>query len=192
MLNSASMDWVPATKLTYHDYVMFPDDGLRHELIDGEHYVSPSPIPLHQRVLKRLGRRLEDYFELRRLGEVFYAPVDVILTNHDVVVPDLVVVARASQISDRAIEGAPLLVVEILSPSSVRRDRRLKFDRYAVLGVAHYWIVDPKARVIDCYRLQDTRYEQVVRVNGEEPLAHPDFPDLAIAAGGLWTTASRN
>ena len=189
MLNSASMDWVPATKLTYHDYVMFPDDGLRHELIDGEHYVSPSPIPLHQRVLKRLGRRLEDYFELRRLGEVFYAPVDVILTNHDVVVPDLVVVARASQISDRAIEGAPLLVVEILSPSSVRRDRRLKFDRYAVLGVTHYWIVDPKARVIDCYRLQDTRYEQVVRVNGAEPLAHPDFPDLTIVTGDLWAPA---
>jgi len=186
MLKSAPMDWVPAARLTYDDYVRFPDDGLRHELIDGEHYVSPSPIPLHQRVSRRLQRKLEDYFEPLRLGEVFNAPVDVILTNHDVVVPDLVVVAKASQISAKAVEGAPLLVVEILSPSSVRRDRRLKFDRYAVLGIVHYWIVDPTAHVIDCYRLKEPRYEPVVRVSGDELLAHPDFPELAIRAGDLW------
>ena len=186
MLRSASMAWVPAARLTYDDFVRFPDDGLRHELIDGAHYVSPSPVPLHQRVSKRLHRALEDYFEARRLGEVFYAPVDVVLTNHDVVVPDLVVVAKASQVSDRAIEGAPLLVVEILSPSSVRRDRRVKFDRYAVLGIAHYWIVDPKARAIECYRLQPGGYKQVVRANGSERLEHPDFPELSIGAGDVW------
>jgi Uma2 family endonuclease len=110
-------------KLGYEDYARLPADGKRYEILDGELYVSPAPSPFHQRPSKRLQRRLEDYFEVRGLGEVFNAPVDVILANHDIVEPDLLIAANPGQISPRGIEGAPLLVVEVLSPSTRVQDR---------------------------------------------------------------------
>lgn len=84
-----------------------PPDGKRYEILEGELYVTPAPSPLHQRASKRLQRQLEAYFEGRSLGEVFNAPIDVILTPHDVFQPGLVVVTESSQISQRGIEGAP-------------------------------------------------------------------------------------
>ena len=123
---------------------------------------SPSPRPLHQRVSKRLQRQLEAYFEEKGLGEVFNAPVDVILTMHDVVVPDLVVVTTPPQVTERAIEGPTAIIVEILSPSTQSRDRQLKAGRYAALGVVHYWIVDPVGRTLECYRLEEGRYVTVL------------------------------
>lgn len=123
-------------KLDYGDLAHTPDDGRRYELLEGALLVSPSARPLHQRVSKRLQRQREAYFEDKGLGEVFDAPVDVILTMHDVVVPDLVVVTTPPQVTERAIEVAPALIVEILSPSTRARDRNLKAERYAALGVA--------------------------------------------------------
>ena len=140
-------------KLDYEDYARLPDDGKRYEILDGELYVTPAPSPLHQRVSKRLQRKLEDYFEARGLGEVFNAPIDMILGRHDIAQPDILVVTDPGQISGRGIEGAPLLVVEVLSPSTRRHDRQVKMARYASLAVPHYWIVDPEAHRIECYRL---------------------------------------
>jgi Uma2 family endonuclease len=128
-------------KLTYDDLAGMPDDGLRREIPDGELVVTPSPSVIHQYASKRLHRQLERCFEERRLGEVFYAPLDVILSRHDVVEPDLLVVTDPSTASQRAIEAPPALVVEILSPSTAMRDRTQKAARYAATGVAHYWIV---------------------------------------------------
>src|SRR5437867_6084606 len=96
-------------KLGYEDYARMPDEGKRYEVLDGELYVTPAPSPLHQRLSKRLQRRLEDYFEARGLGEIFNAPIDVVLAQHDIVEPDLVIVAEPDQISARAVEGVPLL-----------------------------------------------------------------------------------
>src|SRR6187455_606582 len=83
------------SKLTYDDFVLFPDDGRRHELIDGEHFVSPSPNLRHQRVLARLGFLLYGFVSDERLGEIFFAPLDVVFTIHDVVEPDLIFVSNA-------------------------------------------------------------------------------------------------
>lgn len=105
-------------KLEYADLVATPADGKRYELIEGELFVSPSPTPNHQRVSKRLQRQLESYFEEGGINEVFNAPVDVILTERDVFVPDIVVVADQADVSKRGIENPPLLVVETLSPST--------------------------------------------------------------------------
>jgi Uma2 family endonuclease len=102
---------------------------------------------MHQRISKRLQRQLENYFEARSIGEVFAAPIDLILTKEDVFVPDLVVAADPSHVSKRGIEAPPLLVVEVLSPSTRRVDRGVKFRRYAELCVLHYWIVDPARSV---------------------------------------------
>ena len=93
---------------------------------------------------------LHDYFGRSGRGEVFAAPTDVILTHEDVFVPDLVVVRHPQDVTERAIEAPPLLVVEILSPSTRKQDRGIKAERYAELGVEHFWIVDPDARQVEC------------------------------------------
>lgn len=174
------------TKLDYDDLAHAPDDGKQYELLDGDLFVTPSPSPLHQRVSKRLQRQLERYFEERKLGEVFNAPLDVILTRHDVVEPDLVVVINLEQVSKRGIEGPPLLAVEILSPSTADRDRTLKAKRYEATGIPHYWIVDIESQRIDCYRLTDQKYVLATSAIGNQPFQHPDWPDLHIDPSELW------
>ena len=174
------------TKLDYDDLAHAPDDGKQYELLDGELFVTPAPSPFHQRVSKRLQRQLERYFEERRPGEVFNAPLDVILTPQDVVEPDIVVVTDSQQISTRGIEGAPALVVEVLSPSTADRDRTLKSKRYEANGVLHYWIVDIDAQRIDCYRLTDQKYALVTSAIGDQPFQHPDWPELHVDPSAIW------
>ena len=165
------------TKLTYEDYLQFPEDESRHEIIDGDHYVSAAPFVPHQRILKRLMVQLYRKFEETGLGEVLPAPVAVVLSRTDVVEPDLVVVLdeHASMIRRERIEGAPDLVVEILSPSTAYRDRGLKLDLYRKSGVGEYWIVDPERRVVQQYVLA----AGVFRSTGE----HADRITVACAAG---------
>src|SRR6266508_2354226 len=107
----------PRVKLTYEDFLLFPDDGKRHELIDGEHYVSPSPNLRHQTLSGRLYRVISTYLDDHPLGQIWYAPLDVVLSNFDVVEPDLIYVYRAREavLTEANIKGAPDLAVEILS-----------------------------------------------------------------------------
>lgn len=173
-------------KLDYSDYVAVPDDGKRYEIVQGDLYVTPSPSPMHQRISRRLQRRLEDYFHGRSIGEVFDAPIDLILTNHDVLVPDLLVVSNPNLVSKRGIEGPPLLIVEILSPATRKQDRGMKARRYAELGVAHYWIVDPEKKQLECHRLAAGVFRRVVEAKGDTTLAHPDWDGLEIDLSALW------
>lgn len=115
-------------RATYEDYCRFPDDGKRYEILDGQIHIPPSPSTPHQYASKRLHRILEDYFETTPSRLVFDAPLDVILADDDVVQPDLLVVER-TQISKRGIEGPPLVLVEILSPSRIEYDRLTKARR---------------------------------------------------------------
>jgi len=171
-------------KLTYADYARIPDDGKRYEVLEGGLLVTPAPGTAHQRVSYRLQHQLVVYFESRGLGEVFAAPIDVILSDHDILQPDLVV-ARPGQISKRGIEGSPLLVVEILSPSTERRDRTSKASRYATLSVPHLWFVDPDRRIVECHRLEGARYVLATR-GSEGSLPHPDLPGLVLDLDQLW------
>ncbi len=173
-------------KLDYSDLQFTPDDGRRYELVRGDLLVTPSPSLTHQRVSKRLHRILEDYFESRSIGEVFCAPTDVILTPRDVFVPDLVVVADPSDTAERGIERPPLLVVEILSPSTRQADRGVKATRYAELGIEHYWIVDPEAKRIDCLRSESGAFRPVVEAQGNTTLTHPNWSGLEIDLAALW------
>lgn len=172
-------------KLDYEDYAGIPPDRNRYEIIDGDLAVTPAPSPVHQRVSRRLQRILEDYFHTHGLGEVFDAPIDLILTFHDVVQPDLVV-ASPTQVSARGIEGAPLLVVEILSPSTARQDRTVKAQRYAALGLVHYWMVEPATRRLECYRLSAGEYAVLVQAEGDAVLVHPEWAGLSIPLAELW------
>lgn len=168
-----------ATKLTYEDFLLLPDDGRRHEIIDGEHYVNPSPNTRHQMVSMRLSFALYAHVSEHQLGHVFTAPYDVVLGEHDIVEPDLIYVsnARGHVITRKNIEGAPDLLVEILSPSKPEYDTRLKFKTYERYGVAEYWIVDPDAGAISVFRHSGTSY---VRAEAADPLTTPLLPGFTL------------
>ena len=173
-------------KLEYLDLLASPTDGRRYELLDGEVHVTAAPTPDHQRSVLELTLRLVDYFRGRGLAEVFVSPLDVILTERDVVEPDIVVVSDPAQVSKRGIEGPPLLVVEVLSPATRHSDRTIKAQRYARLGVPHYWIVDPDEHRVECFRERAGVYELVLTAEQDQQLIHPDWPDLVIDLGALW------
>lgn len=175
-------------KLDYAGYAAIRDDGKRYEVLEGGLLVTPAPSPRHQLISFRLQQQLVSHFGDTSPGVVFAAPIDVILSEHDILQPDLVVADRPEQVSTRGIEGAPLLVVEILSPSTGKRDRTRKARRYAVLGVRHFWLVDPDARRVECFRSQagETGYSLVAQAEGPAVLSHPDWAGFSIDLETLW------
>ena len=172
--------------LTFDDYLAFPDDGVRHEIIAGRHYVSAAPYLDHQRISRRIQFQLYEQIELPGRGEVFNAPTAVQLSDHDVVEPDLLVVLaeRDSYLSARKVEGPPDLVVEILSPSSERRDRELKLRLYERAGVGEYWIVDPLARQVVKYVRRETLLEPAGSFG--EQVAFDGLPGVVVDLGPVW------
>ena len=145
--------------LTYADLETFPDDGLRRELIDGEMFVSPAPKLRHQVISSRLHLALGNHAEEHGGAQVFYAPLDVLFSQRDVVEPDLIVVPDEQNdiLTEKHIVGVPALLIEILS-ENVRYDRVRKRDLYARWGVPRYWIVDPESDRIEVHALDGDRY----------------------------------
>ncbi len=141
-------------KLTYDDLLAMPDDGLRHEIIAGVLYVSPSPGTPHQFTVGKLYQAIANYLDEYPVGEIYLAPFDVVFTKYDVVEPDLLFIRaeRLSVLTERNVTGAPDLVIEILSPSTRRVDMTLKRDLFEREGVREYWVVDPVEAAIDIHR----------------------------------------
>ena len=142
------------TRLTYEDYLYLPEDGKRHELIDGEHYVTPAPIPKHQLVIANLFVALGPFVQRNSLGRVLTSPIDVVLSDSDVVQPDLLFIAaeRLGIIGEKNVGAAPDLVVEVLSDSTRRTDEITKRRLYERHGVGEYWVVDPLLESAKLYR----------------------------------------
>lgn len=155
-----------ALKLTYKDYLLLPEDK-RYEIINGELFMTPSPRTIHQRLILRLARIIEDFVKKGDLGEVFIAPYDVILSKHDIVQPDIIFVSKERKgiITDLNIEGPPDMVVEILSPATEERDLILKKKLYATFGVKEYWIVDPVDKSVKLFNLGEEGYMEVKTEN---------------------------
>jgi Uma2 family endonuclease len=172
-----------STKLTYADYLRFPDDGLRHEIIGGEHYVTPSPATRHQRISRNLLFLIQSYLETHPIGEVFSAPFDVLLSEWDVVVPDLIYLSneRAHFLTAKNLQGPPDLVVEILSPSTRSRDQKLKKTLYERVGAREYWLVDPKRDVVEVYRRGPAEFENPSRYFRSDVLTTPVLPGLELS-----------
>ncbi len=164
----------PTIKRTYADYCRTPDDE-RYELLDGELVMVPAPSTGHQRIDTRLGALLHVFVNEKDLGEVFHAPFDVVLSETDVVQPDLLFISneRAYIITPANARGAPDLVVEILSPSTATRDRTRKRALYARYGVREYWLVDPDTRTVTVLLLDDGAFAEVARYGAGQTLTSP-------------------
>jgi Uma2 family endonuclease len=172
------------TKLTYEDFVLFPDDGKRHEIIDGEHYVTPSPNVRHQTIVVNLITALQAFVRERRIGRVFVAPLDVLLSLHDIVEPDVLFVSteRAGVLTSANVRGAPDFAIEVLSPSTRRRDERLKRDLYERAGITEYWLVDPEAETVKVFRREEAGYGRALLLSLREGdvLTTPLLPGLEL------------
>ena len=174
----------PGVKLTYDDFVHFPDDGKRHELIDGEHYVTASPNTKHQRIVLSLTNLIWNFLKRNPIGEVFGAPFDVVFSNFDVVEPDILYISnqRSRVLTEKNVQGAPDLVVEVGSPATRRRDEKTKLELYERVGVSEYWVVDPDLDVIKVYRSVEGRYQRVAELtlDGRDVLTTPLLPGLEL------------
>ncbi len=155
---------------TYEDYLRLEDDK-RYEIINGRLYEMPAPTPWHQRILKRLLNILTGFAELKESrGEVLPSPIDVVLGDRYVLQPDIIFISkdRLEIIGEKAIMGPPDLVVEIISPATVRRDTVVKKEIYEKFGVKEYWIVYPDERAIEVWVLNDKgKYELFSVAEGE-------------------------
>ncbi len=179
--NSTPMALELDREWTYEDYCQLPEDGKRYEVIDGRLYVTPAPSPYHQILSTRLLRAFEP-FERAGKGQMLHAPLDVLMPGTTPVQPDLVLIGadQTSMITRRAIEGVPLLLVEILSPSTAGRDRTLKLNKYAGCGVEHYWILDPFARTLELYRLAEGCYRLEHSLGEQDHHEPSEFPGVVL------------
>jgi Uma2 family endonuclease len=160
----------PGVKLTYDDFLLFPEDGQRHELIDGEHYVTPSPASVHQRIVGNIYFKMRQFLEAHPMGEVFLAPFDVVFGEHDVVEPDLLYISaprRDELLTKLHVRGSPDLVIEVGSPGTRKRDETIKRRLYERTGVREYWVVDPELETIRVYRSDGTSYRRPIALTRE-------------------------
>lgn len=173
------------TRLSWDDLVQLPEDGKRHELIDGEHYVTPTPVPRHQVVVGNLFGMIWSHLREHRTGHVYTAPFDVILSKHDVVEPDVLYIsherARTIELTPW-VKGAPSLVVEVGSPGTRKQDETIKLELYGRYGVDEYWVVDTELDIIKVFRRSGGRFDCVaeLRLDDGDILTTPLLPGLTI------------
>ena len=168
-------------KFTYGDYCNAPEDK-RYELHDGDLILVPSPKEQHQDSVGALYYYLRAFILSRGLGRVYIAPFDIVFSNHDVVQPDVIFVSneREHVITPDNIQGAPDLVIEVLSPSTAHHDRTFKRALYARHGVGEFWLVDTEAQTIEVLLLGSDGYETVATYGAGEVLTSPTLTDFTL------------
>ena len=169
------------TKFTYEDYLKTSDDE-RYELLDGVLTMPPAPNTAHQSVQAELGWRMARFVREEKLGNLFFAPTDVVLSDTDVVQPDLLFISseRAHIITPANIQGAPDLIVEIRSASTAERDETLKRNLYAEHDVKEYWLVDPEAMTIIVLLLGADGYAEVAAHRMGQALTSPTLRGFSV------------
>jgi Uma2 family endonuclease len=170
------------TRLTYDDFCLLPEDGKRREIIQGELFVTPAPRLLHQKIVTRLASALLTFAERKGLGQVFGAPVDIVFSDFDVVEPDIVYISksRASVMTEKNVQGAPDLAVEVLSETTERIDRTTKLKLYGKFGVEEYWIIDPHGPAAEIYRRGQEGLALVAKLTAADALTSPLFPGFSL------------
>jgi Uma2 family endonuclease len=169
-------------KFTYHDYTQLPDDK-RYELVEGELFLVPAPNLFHQSILLELAAILRRYLRKHDLGKIFIAPCDVVFSEISVAQPDLLFVSKGRMgiLTEANVQGAPDLVVEILSPSTRQRDRGIKRRLYAKYGVCEYWIVDPDKKTVEVLSWTESGYRTEAVVPQTGRLRSSLFPGLHLS-----------
>jgi len=168
-------------KFTHADLLVMPDDGKRREIIDGELFVTPSPLSKHQIAVGRIAAAFFRYLDDHPIGELLLAPLDVILSDYDVLEPDLLFILNEHRsIIQDWVRGVPDLVVEVLSPTTARQDRGPKLKAYARFGVPEYWVVDLEQRVVEVYQLAEQGYRLAQTLHEQEKLASPLLSGFAL------------
>jgi Uma2 family endonuclease len=178
-------DWVSGPsqgQWTYKDYAALPDDGNRYEVLQGVLYMAPSPETWHQRASTLISYYLVAAVQMAGLGEVYTAPLDVMLNAKNTVQPDVLVVLKEhlDRVTKAGIVGAPDLVVEVASPSTARVDLHEKFIAYASAGVPEYWIVNPDARTVEVFMLKRGVYSSLGAYYGPAVLPSRVVPSLNV------------
>lgn len=177
-------------QFTYQDYLNLPESVLRTEILDGILVQEPAPLIKHQSVLTHLHILLHTYFSRQDPeGVVFVSPVDVTLSETVVVQPDLLYISSHNReiITETHITGAPDLVIEILSPSSVRKDRFDKYGIYQRFAIPHYWLVDAPGEFIEIYSLNDEGLYVRTGAASTDNFTMPGFPGLVLDMAVLWS-----
>ncbi|MGE0816154.1 MAG: Uma2 family endonuclease [Vicinamibacterales bacterium] len=183
------------TRLTVDDLLLRPDDGKRHELIDGVHYVSASPSTRHQAISGRLFLSLGNFLVAHpALGRVFYAPLDVVFTRWDLVVPDLLVIAadQLDILTAKNVQGPPAIAIEILSPRTRKVDEQIKRRLFERGDVREYWVADPELELVKVYRrAADGAFPRVAELTREsgDTLTTPILPGWSLALDAVFTDA---
>lgn len=172
---------------TYRDYARLRDDR-RYEVIEGQLLLTPSPRTYHQKITGNLFGILLQHVRENRLGEVLIAPCDVVLSSTNVVQPDILFVRRdrLAIIEEKYVSAAPDLVVEVLSPGTTLRDRRLKFRLYARFGVRELWIVDPNVHAIEVFRSSGKSLRLAAVFGRSDTLGSKVFPKLSVVLADVF------
>ncbi len=178
----------PRIKFTVTDYMSMPE-GKRYQLLDGEMVPALSPTTRHQTILGRLSISLHNEVNSSQLGRVWFAPLDVILSDHDVVQPDILFISsrRANIVTEANIQGAPDLVVEILSPATAQHDREYKRTLYSRHGVREYWLVDPEEDMVEVWTESETGLVLTAAYQRGDTLASPLLEGLSIPLEAIFT-----
>jgi Uma2 family endonuclease len=181
--------WPPQGQWTYADYLRLPDDGKRYEIIKGVLYVANAPSYEHQYAVGEIAFALRLFIKQHQSGVILEAPFEVHLAeNTKPVQPDILFIPADQQppAGTQVFVGVPALIVEVISPSSIRLDRTVKFDTYEQVGVAEYWLVDPKAHLVEVYTLARGEYALFGQYTGDEVITSAVLPGLQIKASSLF------
>ena len=176
-------------KLTYEEYLKTPEIKARYDIVDGVMIMAPSPTLRHQTILRQLFLLLNRFVAEHQLGEVWFAPLDILVQREPLRTrqPDLLFVSNErSEILGEIIEGAPDLVVEVLSPDNSRADIEAKLADYAGLGVLECWLVSPEARSVEVLGLSEGNWDRVAMYGSGDRVSSRVLVDLAVAVSELF------
>jgi Uma2 family endonuclease len=167
---------------TYEDYLQLPDNGKRYEIIEGELYMSPAPTLGHQRAVRRFLNAIENFLEENPIGEVFPTPTDIILSDIDVLQPDIVFISKAKidRLTHENIQGAPDLVIEVLSPYTEKRDRTVKLKAYTKYGVVEYLMANQEQEALEVWRRKGKKLVYHALLDKIQTFTTPLLPALEI------------